>query len=132
MTDSNGRAEFTSVHPVLAVHDLGREIAYYVETLGFTLSWEWGEPPVRAGVQRDGLELQLVADGRFAPAEPSYVYFQIRGVDSYFATCVERGAEIVMTLGDRPFGVRDFRIVDPSGNKLGFGEPIGADREGAA
>ena len=124
MNHADTTVEFTSVHPVLAVRDLSLDSAYYTEQLGFSVSWQWGDPPARVGVCRDDLELQLVADGRFAPAQPSYVYFQLRGVDSYYATCVERGANIVTPLGDRPFGVRDFRIEDLSGNTLGFGEPI--------
>ncbi len=119
---------FSSVHPVLAVRDLGRDVAYYIQQLGFAVSWQWGDPPARVGVHRDGLELQLVSDGRFAPSHPSYVYFQLQGVDSYYAACVERGAEIILPLADRPFGVRDFRIVDRSGNMVGFGESIVADQ----
>ena len=116
--------EFRSVFPVLSVDDLERTLQYYVERLDFGVSWRWGEPAVRAGVSRDGLELQLVSDGRFAPEGTSRVYFEITEVDAYFADCVERGADVVMPLGDRPFGVRDFRVRDPAGNVLGFGEPL--------
>jgi uncharacterized glyoxalase superfamily protein PhnB len=116
--------EFTGMQPVLAVLDLSTELGYYVEQLGFTVTWRWGEPPVRAGVARDGLELQLVSDGRFAPSCPSRVYFSVRDVDSLFEECLARGAMIDVELGDRPFGMRDFRVVDRSGNVLGFGEAL--------
>jgi predicted enzyme related to lactoylglutathione lyase len=104
-TDST--VQFTSVHPVLAVRDLDQHLTYYAQQLGFSTSWLWGDPPVRAGVRRDDVEIQLVSDGRLAPTQPSYVYFLIRGVDAYHANCVERGADIVMPLADRPFGMRD-------------------------
>ncbi len=122
---------FTSIHPVLAVSDLEGALAYYRDRLGFSVSWQWGDgsgPAVRAGVERDGLEIQLVADGRFAPETASVVYVHVRGVDAYYRACVERGAEITMPLADRPFGMRDFRVVDPSGNALGFGEPMAYGR----
>jgi len=122
---------FTDISPIFAVSDLNRGLAYYSEKLGFSVSWQWGDPPVRAGVSRDDLEIQLVADGRFAPEHPSYVYFLVRGVDAYYAFCSDRGAEIVMPLDDRPFGVRDFRVTDPNGNMLGFGEPIAANTDNA-
>ena len=121
---SEDEVAFTSVHPVLAVIDLGVALAYYRDCLGFDVTWQWGDPPVRAGVSRDGLELQLVADGRFAPQQPSYVYFQMEGVDRYYDACVAGGATIMMPLEDRPFGVRDFRVYDPSGNAIGFGEAL--------
>jgi uncharacterized glyoxalase superfamily protein PhnB len=119
--------EFTGVQPVLAVDDLARDLSYYVEQLGFTVAWKWGEPAVRAGVARDGLELQLVSDQRFAPACSSRVYFSVRGVDAYYAQCLAGGATIELPLDDRPFGMRDFRVVDRSGNVLGFGEATAQD-----
>ena len=124
----DSRVEFGSVSPVLAVRDLEADVAHYVERLGFAESWRWGDPPIRAGVTRDGLEIQLVSDGRFSPEGSSRVYFKLRGVDAYYETCVERGADIVMPLDDRPFGVRDFRVADASGNILGFSEPLLASR----
>lgn len=116
--------EFTGMQPVLAVVDLSADLSYYVEQLGFTVTWRWGEPAVRAGVARDGLELQLVSDQRFAPSCSSRVYFSVRGVDTFYEECLARGAEIDVKLGDRDFGMRDFRVIDPSGNVLGFGEAI--------
>jgi uncharacterized glyoxalase superfamily protein PhnB len=101
-----------------------RDEKYYVEQLGFTVTWRWGEPPVRVGVARDGFELQLVSDYRFAPSCPARVYFSVRGVDSFYEECLARGAEIDLELDDRSFGMRDFRVVDLSGNVLGFGEAM--------
>lgn len=53
-----------------------------------------------------------------------FVYCQMRGIDAYYADCVQRGALLVSEIADRPFGVRDFRVSDPSGNHIGFGEPL--------
>ena len=111
------------VRPVFSVRDLAEALAYYRDALGFRVAWTWGDPPSRAGVARDGVEIQLVADGVFGPPGASYVYCHMAGVDGYHRECRERGAEICEGLGDRPFGMRDFRVVDPSGNRLGFGEP---------
>ena len=115
---------FTGMEPVLAVGDLSEDLVYYVEQLGFEVAWSWGEPPVRAGITRDGFELQLACDHRFAPSCPARIYFSVRGVDSLYDECVSRGAEIELEVDDRAFGMRDFRVVDRSGNILGFGERI--------
>jgi uncharacterized glyoxalase superfamily protein PhnB len=40
------------------------------------------------------------------------------------------GVTVVVPIDDRPYGMRDFRIADPSGNELSFGETIA--RAGAA
>lgn len=115
--------EFTGMQPVVAVEVLARDLDYYVTKLGFEIGWQWGEPPVRAGVVRDGFELQLVADPRFSPACASRIYFVMRGVDAYYSECVDRGVTVETEIGDRSFGMRDFRVMDHSGNILGFGEP---------
>jgi uncharacterized glyoxalase superfamily protein PhnB len=49
-------------------------------------------------------------------------YIQIRGVDAYFAELKGRNVEL-SELADRSYGMRDFEVVDPFGNRLAFGEP---------
>jgi catechol 2,3-dioxygenase-like lactoylglutathione lyase family enzyme len=110
--------------PVLAVRDLDEALGYYRDKLGFAVSWKWGTPPSRAGVSLDDIELQLEGGGFGAPPGPSVVYCLMTGVDTYFEECRARGATFHIELGDRPFGMRDFRVQDPSGNRIGFGEAI--------
>jgi len=101
--------EFTGMQPVLAVNDLAADLNYYIEQLGFSVAWSWGDPPVRVGVTRGGFELQLVSDQRFAPSCSSRIYFSVRGVDSYYEECIARGANIDVELDslNRPGFVGD-------------------------
>lgn len=119
---STDGVRITASSPVLTVGDLERAVAYYREALGFELHWTWGDPSTRAGVGRDGFELQLAQE--HGPPGPSTVYFTVTGVDAYYRECRERGARITAELDDRPFSMRDFRVEDVSGNRLGFGEPL--------
>ena len=114
--------EVTKLYPVFAVRDLQEAIDYYCEKLGFTVRWAWGEPPTRAGVSLNEVEIQLDSAGMGAPAGPSVVYCHMTGVEEYYKACCERSATIAIELGSRPWGMKDFRTVDPSGNRLGFGE----------
>ena len=127
---SDAASALISVHPILAVDDLAAALAYYEEKLGFRASWQWGDPPSRAGVARDGIELQLLSDPQLLPRGPGQVYFHMTGVEAYYRRCVERGATIAMELDDRPWGMKDFRVVDPGGNRLGFGEALQAEAGG--
>jgi uncharacterized glyoxalase superfamily protein PhnB len=52
----------------------------------------------------------------------SKVYFQMTGVDVYYARLRQAGAHVTVALAERAYGMRDFRIVDPNGNELSFGE----------
>jgi len=127
---SEPRLEVTAVEPILAVRDLEEGVDYFADALGFERAWTWGNPPERAGVTRGAASLQLVHDAPFAPDGPSALYLHVRGIDDFYAACVERGAEIVSELADRPFGMRDFRVMDPSGNRIAFGEAVRGESGG--
>jgi uncharacterized glyoxalase superfamily protein PhnB len=111
--------------PILSVADLRAALEYYQRVLGFRIGWRWGEPPSLASVCRDRVELNLSQSSSTAIAV-SKVYFQMTGVAAYFNEVVAAGANIAAPLAERQYGMHDFRLVDPSGNELSFGEASGA------
>lgn len=123
LSEFSPSTSFQSIHPVLPAEDLEASLAYYTRKLGFEVAWKWGDPPFRAGVSRGPVEIQLDADPDTRKA-PGQVYLHVTGVDAYFAACVEAGAEIASPLEARPWKMKDFRVDDPGGNRLGFGEPV--------
>jgi uncharacterized glyoxalase superfamily protein PhnB len=111
--------------PILSVSDLSEALEYYERVLGFQLGWKWGEPSRLASVCRDRVEVNLSQSSEPRPVI-SKVYFQMAGVDAYYNYVTMAGATVAVPVADRPYGMRDFRIVDPSGNELSFGEAIGS------
>ena len=120
MSEDN-KAFLEAAVPILSVTDLPEALDYYERVLGFQVGWKWGEPPRLASVCRDRVELNLSQSGEGKPG-PSKVYFQMAGVDAYYDHITIAGAKVAVPIADRPYGMRDFRIVDPSGNELSFGE----------
>jgi uncharacterized glyoxalase superfamily protein PhnB len=113
-----------SAVPILSVGDLGAALEFYERVLGFDIEWKWGEPPHLASICRDRVEVNL---SQLAPdSDPaiSKVYFQMAGVDAYYLRVKTAGANVAIALADRPYGMRDFRVLDPSGNQLSFGEAL--------
>ncbi len=108
--------------PILSVADLSAALDYYERVLGFHVEWKWGEPPHLAGVCRDRVEVNLSQLTSGTKPTTSKVYFQMAGVDAYYNRVTTAGAEVAISLADRPYGMRDFRVVDPNGNELSFGE----------
>lgn len=109
--------------PVLAVRDLDAALAFYQDRLGFSVGWTWGDPATRAGVILDGMEIQLDCAVAGAPSGPSVVYCDMPDAGTYYAACKARGTSFALELGPRPWGMTDFRVEDPDGNRLGFGSP---------
>jgi uncharacterized glyoxalase superfamily protein PhnB len=107
--------------PILPVTNLLDALDCYEHVLGFQVGWRWGEPARLASVCRDRVELNLSQSPKAKP-EASMVYLKMAGVDAYYKHIIVAGAKVEVPLGDRPYGMRDFKIVDPSGNELSFGE----------
>jgi len=112
----------TKLIPVLAVRDLDEALRYYTGVLGWSEAWKWGEPPHRAGVAIGDFEIQLDAGGRGATPGQSIIYCHMTGVEDFYRQCQRRSARMLRELEQRPWGVVDFQVEDPSGNRVGFAE----------
>jgi len=120
---------FDDVTPILSVDDVDAALAWHEGALGFARAWTWGEPVELASVCREHVELNLGLRGKVGPPGPSQVYLRVAPIDAVWALVQAAGAEIVTPIGDRAYGMRDFSIRDPSGNRLDFGEAIGDDAQ---
>ncbi|MEW6268099.1 MAG: VOC family protein [Thermodesulfobacteriota bacterium] len=123
-SEGSGDPLLQSVVPILAVDDLEAALAWYRDVLGFAVAWTWGEPPYLAGVCRDRVELQLARRGTVGPPGPSQVYVRMTGIDACYRRLAAAGAEIPVPLEERPYGMKDFSVRDPGGNRLDFGEEL--------
>jgi uncharacterized glyoxalase superfamily protein PhnB len=111
--------------PILSVIDLSAALDYYERVLGFSVGWQWGDPPHLASVCRDRVELNL-SQSTETMTGISKVYVQMSEVEQYYGELVASGARVAVPLAERPYGMKDFRIVDPSGNELSFGQATGS------
>jgi len=118
-----------SVSPILSVSDLAKSIDFYRDALGFDLAWSSGEPPDIAAVCRDNVEIMLTQRPGAKPAGAAHVYLGVSGIDDCYAALVDAGVTIVVPIDDRPYGMRDFRMADPSGNELSIGQAIAGEGE---
>ena len=84
--------KLTSIIPILAVHDVDASITYYVQKLGFTDCWSFGEPPTFGGVSRDGIEVQFCKDCQGSPG--MWVSVWVDDVDALYEEVKGRGAKI--------------------------------------
>jgi uncharacterized glyoxalase superfamily protein PhnB len=121
-----------SVSPILSVTDLAGSIDFYRHVLGFDLAWAWGEPADIAAVCRDSVEITLTQRSEAKPMGASQLYLVVSDIDTYYASLLDAGVTMVIPLGDRPYGMRDFRIADPSGNELSVGQAIAGDGEASS
>lgn len=119
--------------PVVATADVRSTVAYYTRVLGFTEHFVFGDPPVYAGIERDGVLLYIACDVKLASVLKSdsglhpEVFLWVRDVDKVFVEHKLRGATIVEEIADRAWDARQYVIEDPNGYHLKVAEPL--DRE---
>ncbi|WP_101924983.1 MULTISPECIES: VOC family protein [Luteimonas] len=115
-------AAVQSVAPMLSVHDMTETLVFYQQILGFELAWSWGAPPEIAAVCCGDAEITLTARRDAKPVGASHIYLRVVGVDRYHDALVASGVKVLVPIDDRAYGMRDFRIADPSGNQISIGE----------
>ena len=111
----------------ILVEDISRSVHFY-RTLGFEVSREAGD---FVELTWEGHLIFLAAPSAFlhaqgavVPARPRFPVANVRvmvpDVDRYWRIANEVSAEIVVPIGDRHYGLRDFMIRDPDGFGVRF------------
>ena len=116
--------QIESVSPIFSVDDLAASLDFYLQMLGFELAWSWGDPPDIASVCRNDVEIMLSQRSETSAPGPAQIYLSVSAIDAWYEALKSAGVDVRVPIGDRPYGMRDFRIADPSGNEISFGQPI--------
>lgn len=107
---------------VFVVRDVARSVAHYRDALGFTVTFQYGDPTFYVCLCRDEVELHLLAAHRTSRLSGNGgICVFVRNVDAVHAELAARGANIVKPPQNYDYGMRDFDVVDPDGNQLTFG-----------
>jgi uncharacterized glyoxalase superfamily protein PhnB len=114
---------FLSVSPLIPARDVEAAIAFYAQALGFELRYRDAEPAQFAVIGCDGAQLNLFASQDQHLADWTSLRIVVDGIDALYARCEEAGCVHPNgLLGSRPWGTREFSIVDPSGVCVAFVE----------
>jgi catechol 2,3-dioxygenase-like lactoylglutathione lyase family enzyme len=103
--------------PELPVSDVTAAVAYYQKVLGFTVNYAQDDLGV---MDRDDVTLLLIPRTGNQGVGSCYAY--IRHADALHAELTARGADVQGRPVSRPWGLRDFSVLDLDGNRLTFGQ----------
>jgi len=115
-------ATLSRIAPELPVSNLNQSIAYYEQKLGFRLVMQL---PDYAIVERD-VAIHLFEDEAKRPS-PVGIHIFTNELDELHAELQSRGALVSQGIVRKPWGNRDFRVKDDSGNELKFTEPVASE-----
>jgi len=115
-------AKLSRVAPEIPVLDLRESIDYYERKLGFHVVMEMPSGDY-AVVERDDIAIHLFRDpGQEYP--PAGIHIFTDQLDNLYLELQQRGAHVSTEILRRPWGNRDFRVRDHSGNEIKFTEPL--------
>jgi lactoylglutathione lyase len=102
--------------------DLDATVAFYVSVLGFELVRdERDRPSAYVALARDTVQVGAAARpevsdrGQRRPVTGVELVLEVDDLDEEHARVTASGWPLAEDLADRPWGLRDFRLLDPSG-----------------
>jgi uncharacterized glyoxalase superfamily protein PhnB len=98
------------IAPEFPVSDISASTDHYRRAFGFSIAATMPDSDY-AIVQRDGVAIHIFTDG----------------LDELHTELARRGAHITQQIVRKPWGARDFRVLDNCGNELKFTEPFADD-----
>nr|WP_225309225.1 VOC family protein [Hypericibacter adhaerens] len=109
---------------MLPVRDIRKAQDFYVGVLGFTKTFENGNPVGFVILKRDQAELHLTLQPGHKPAPFNVAHMMVHDVDALHAICQRQGLRIIKKLQNKDYGLRAFVFEDPDGNRIDVGQPL--------
>ncbi|BDC47946.1 hypothetical protein F183_A02620 [Bryobacterales bacterium F-183] len=107
------------VVPILPTNDLAAAKTFYVDGLGFQVTWEHTEDGHSGlmGVARGAMEITLDSpmDGH---GRDACVSLHVQDADAYYNEWKSRGVTLPNAPKNEEWGARTFGLLDPSGNTI--------------
>lgn len=115
---------------MLAVTDLPATVRFYVEKLGFNCCGLFGDPPIWAELERDGIAVMFNAppkqeverDVTRKSKDYQVYYFNSDDLPALHAEFKARGVSVT-DLRVTAYGMKEFEVRDPDHHWLWFGQP---------
>lgn len=114
----------THIHPRLPMRNKAATLAFYVGQLGFAIRSDYGNYLI---LSLDNIEVHFF---EFATLDPqnNYAgpYIRTNNIDQFYQKLLEKGVAIHPNgaLQIKPWGQKEFALLDPDFNLLTFGQEI--------
>ncbi len=115
-------AKLSRIAPEIPVSSLRGSIEYYEQKLGFRVAMEMPDGDY-AIVERDDIAIHLFQND-VRGHSPVGIHIFTHDLDELHAELQQRGADVTQGIVRKPWGNRDFRVIDQSGNEIKFTEPL--------
>ena len=118
--------QFSHAATVFHVKDPLASAQFYRDKLGFSITFEWGDPVEYVVTNREEtVSIHFSRwQGESARQAGVSMYIFVHDVNALYEEFQQKSVDIHNPIGTRDYGMRDFDILDPDGNMLCFGTAI--------
>ena len=116
----------TDIHPKLPMRDKSKTCEYYIEKLGFENLGTSNYPDYLMLV-KDNIQIHFFLFKNLNPLENyGQVYIRCNDIDRFYQALLEQNVAIHPNgkLQEKPWGQKEFSLLDPDNNLLTFGQSI--------
>ncbi len=108
----------------VAVRDLDRALAFYVDVLGMEVTFRNGNPIGFVILERDDAELHLTVVRDHRAGTHNVAHLMVADATALHGHLEAHGVRVVKGLRDADHGLRGFVFADPDGNRIDVGQPL--------
>ena len=127
MVDSSNfpdSVELGRMAPCIAVSNIEKSVAFYTSMLGMRKTFENGNPVGFVIMVKDRAELHLSMCRDMRSSTHNVAHLKVSDANALFDHLSKSGVRIIKGLRDQQYGLRDFVIADPDGNRIDIGQPL--------
>ena len=124
----NQQPFLSSISPLIpGGEDLEKTVVFYEQKLGFKRIHQEGNPIYMAIVQRDNVQIFLLKKEDKQVAEEMSLRISVNNIEQFYEELQAKEEKIIHPEGSletKPWGVKEFIVIDPMGVCLTFCEPV--------
>jgi hypothetical protein len=116
----------TDINPKLPMRNINTTREYYINKLGFEVFGNYQLTDYLM-VQKDNIQIHFFAHNTLNPIENyGQVYIRVKDIDAFYQSLFDKKVVIHPNghLATKPWGQREFSLLDPDHNLLTFGETV--------
>ncbi len=110
--------------PVVPVTNIENAISFYCGILGFSKTFENGNPIGFVILEKDHAQIDLCLNKNHKPTVDNVLFLSVSDANKLYGICEANKVKIVKKLRDADYGLRTFVVSDPDGNRIDIGQPI--------
>lgn len=123
-SNSPDSVELGRMAPCIAVRNIEESVSFYTSMLGMQKTFENGNPVGFVIMKKDRAELHLSLCRDKKPQIHNVAHLKVSDAKALFDHLSKSGVRIIKGLRDQQYGLRDFVISDPDGNRIDIGQPL--------